>query len=256
MTRLLRARITYANVMATLAFMMAFGGTSYAALIITGANIKDGTVSLRDINNRTENQLRGRRGASGSIGAQGPQGASGTAGGDGSPDTSAQVLAKLSAVDGASSGLDADLLDGYDAAALTGTAPATGTAAAGSLQVGVWRIDGYDLTNTAHRTAVPYRVALSMAPAAADMHYIRFGVAAPAGCSGTYQAPAADAGHLCVFEIGTTNLDADLTKRRTWSLAGAPGDDVGANRIGFQVEVAGSSAGPFSAVGTWAYRAP
>lgn len=44
-------------------------------------------------------------------------GETGPAGADGSPDTAAQVLAKLITVDGASSGLDADLLDGQQATA-------------------------------------------------------------------------------------------------------------------------------------------
>ena len=71
----------------------------------------------------------GPAGPQGTIGATGPQGPAGT---DGSPDTAAQVLAKLVTVDGASSGLDADLLDGSHASAfarLTG-ATFTGTVTA------------------------------------------------------------------------------------------------------------------------------
>jgi len=51
-------------------------------------------------------------------GPQGPQGLKGDQGDpgvDGSPDTAAEVLAKLITVDGTSSGLDADLLDGHHA---------------------------------------------------------------------------------------------------------------------------------------------
>lgn len=44
----------------------------------------------------------------------GPQGPQGPAGAAGSPDTAAQVLAKLVTVDGTGSGLDADLFDGQD----------------------------------------------------------------------------------------------------------------------------------------------
>jgi hypothetical protein len=46
-------RIRYANVMATLAVFIALGGTSYAALKITGHNIKNGTVTGRDIKNHS-----------------------------------------------------------------------------------------------------------------------------------------------------------------------------------------------------------
>ena len=46
-------RISYANVMATLAVFIALGGTSYAALRITGHNIKNGTITGRDIKNHS-----------------------------------------------------------------------------------------------------------------------------------------------------------------------------------------------------------
>jgi hypothetical protein len=56
---------------------------------------------------------QGDQGLSGPIGLQGPPGANGL---NGSPDTPAQVLAKLLTVDGAGSGLDADLLGGTPSA--------------------------------------------------------------------------------------------------------------------------------------------
>ena len=57
---------------------------------------------------------QGPAGPSGPTGATGPQG---PAGADGSPDTAAQVRAKLVTVDGSGSGIDADLLDGSHASA-------------------------------------------------------------------------------------------------------------------------------------------
>jgi hypothetical protein len=72
----------------------------------------------------------GPQGLPGDAGPQGPQGPTGPQGDAGSPDTPSQVLAKLQTVDGAGSGLDADLLDGLDSAALQKTV--TGTCAAGS----------------------------------------------------------------------------------------------------------------------------
>ena len=58
--------------------------------------------------------IQGPKGDPGIQGVQGPQGPAGT---NGSPDTAAQILAKLITVDGPSSGLDADLLDGQHASA-------------------------------------------------------------------------------------------------------------------------------------------
>jgi hypothetical protein len=49
MRRRLRPRITYANVAATLALVLALGGVSYAAVKINGKNIKDRTVGAKKI---------------------------------------------------------------------------------------------------------------------------------------------------------------------------------------------------------------
>jgi hypothetical protein len=45
----IRRRLTYANVMATLAVFIALGGSSYAALTITGRNVKNGSLTFRDL---------------------------------------------------------------------------------------------------------------------------------------------------------------------------------------------------------------
>ncbi len=70
--------------------------------------------------------LKGATGATGPVGATGPEG---PAGADGSPDTAAQVLAKLVTVDGAGSGLNADLLDGTQASAFARLSGASFTGA-------------------------------------------------------------------------------------------------------------------------------
>lgn len=53
MIEALRRRLTYANVMATLAVFIALGGSSYAALTVTGRNVKDGSLSFRDLRRDT-----------------------------------------------------------------------------------------------------------------------------------------------------------------------------------------------------------
>jgi len=45
----LRRAASYANVMATVAVFVALGGTSYAALQLTGRDIEDGSLTARDI---------------------------------------------------------------------------------------------------------------------------------------------------------------------------------------------------------------
>ncbi len=100
-------RLTYANVMSTLALFLALGGTSYAAVTVSGANIRDGSITSRDVRNgslrvRDVNpgflatirrisasvETTGRSGPPGPQGlpgAPGPQGLPGPAGPQGSP---------------------------------------------------------------------------------------------------------------------------------------------------------------------------
>jgi hypothetical protein len=49
----LRRRLSYANVMATLAVFIALGGSSYAALTVTGRDVKNGSLSFRDLRRDT-----------------------------------------------------------------------------------------------------------------------------------------------------------------------------------------------------------
>jgi hypothetical protein len=51
--RALRRRLTYANVMATAAVFIALGGSSYAALTVTGADVRNGSLSYRDMKKNT-----------------------------------------------------------------------------------------------------------------------------------------------------------------------------------------------------------
>jgi len=53
MLRRLRPHLTYANVIATLALFIALGGSSYAALTITGKNVKNGSLTWRDLKRNT-----------------------------------------------------------------------------------------------------------------------------------------------------------------------------------------------------------
>ena len=97
----LRCRLTYANVMATIAVFVALGGSSYAAITITGKNVKDSSLTGKDIKNSSlttsdvknrsllaldfkSGQLpagpQGAQGAKGDKGEKGDTGATGAAG--------------------------------------------------------------------------------------------------------------------------------------------------------------------------------
>ena len=88
-------RISYANVTSTLALCLALGGTSYAAVAITGKDVKNGTLSGKDLkkNALTTREVKSRSllaadfkagelpsGERGPQGVQGPQGERGPAG--------------------------------------------------------------------------------------------------------------------------------------------------------------------------------
>jgi hypothetical protein len=49
----MRHRLSYANVMATIALFVALGGSSYAAISITGKDVKDATLTGLDVKNRS-----------------------------------------------------------------------------------------------------------------------------------------------------------------------------------------------------------
>ena len=53
MLQTLRRRLSYANVMSTLAVFIALGGSSYAALSITGSDIRNGSLTKRDLERNT-----------------------------------------------------------------------------------------------------------------------------------------------------------------------------------------------------------
>jgi hypothetical protein len=77
-------RLTYSNVTATLALVLALGGSSYAAVKITGRDIADRSITGKDIKKKSVplNRLRGTlpRGATGPKGDTGATGQQGPAG--------------------------------------------------------------------------------------------------------------------------------------------------------------------------------
>jgi hypothetical protein len=80
----IRQRLSYANVVATLALFVALGGSATAALVITGKNVKNGSLTGSDLKNGSvgsvdvkDNTLLAKDFKAGQIPA-GPQGPPGT----------------------------------------------------------------------------------------------------------------------------------------------------------------------------------
>ena len=148
-------RLSYANVMATAAVFIAIGGGAYAAGLaknsVKSKQIKDGAVKTADLatdsvtsakvaagallaSDFAKGQLpAGERGPEGPQGERGPTGLQGQDGDDGSPDTGAQILAKLAGVDGPGSGLNADEVDGMDPSAFGAVMSSRVSVASGSV---------------------------------------------------------------------------------------------------------------------------
>ena len=74
----LRSRLTFANVVSMVALFVALGGSSYAAVTITGKQIKDSSITTDDIKDRS---LLNRDFKPGQLprGGSGPQGPAGVA---------------------------------------------------------------------------------------------------------------------------------------------------------------------------------
>jgi hypothetical protein len=131
----LRPRLTYANVMATIAVFVALGGSSYAAIKVTGKNVKDSSLTGKDIKNSSLTTSDVKNGSLLSLdfkpgqlppGAPGPKGDTGLQGpkGDaGAPNPNAVNSDQLDNLDSTdflrSNGkaADSDKLDGLDSTA-------------------------------------------------------------------------------------------------------------------------------------------
>ena len=103
MLRSVRSHLTYANVMATIAVFIALGGVSYAAIklpknsvgsaqlksnAVTGAKVKNGSLSASDLNATSRSSLTGKPGPQGPAGPKGDSGGPGSAGTNGTPGAS------------------------------------------------------------------------------------------------------------------------------------------------------------------------
>src|SRR4051794_5457336 len=73
-------RPTPSLLVAVVALFVAMSGSAVAAKLITGKQIKDHTITKRDISKATVSALRGLDGVDGIDGARGPQGPQGPAG--------------------------------------------------------------------------------------------------------------------------------------------------------------------------------
>lgn len=105
-----KPRPTYANLTATLALFLALGGTSYAALTVTGGNVQNGSLTSADIKNESlksgdvdngsllSKDFKAGQLPAGAQGPEGPQGAQGIQGLQGSAGATNVVARRTNAV--------------------------------------------------------------------------------------------------------------------------------------------------------------
>ena len=229
----MKPRPSLFTVLAAAAVLVAVSGGSYAAgTLITGADVKNGSLTGKDVKDKSltkkdfKGSVAGPRGATGATGAPGAQGAPGVQGPAGPfPDVlpSGKTLAGVYSVTGAA------------------TAPG----------------QYFDTTiSFGFRFASAPDVVLVGTDDTAEE-------AAAAGCPGSSAAPKAAPGKVCVYEMGSTNLDPDGTKLETdgdeanltpYVGAFTGGDE--AATFGTILEVYSNAAGNLYSVGTWAATSP
>lgn len=238
LARILR-RVSSAHVIACVALFAALSGGAYAAATIGAGDIKknavrskaikDRSIQYKDISRRARARLRGTssagrpgptgpRGVTGARGQRGPRGRRGTAGPigpQGPPGTYPETL------------------------------PAGRTVRGSFAATGVTTAEGQPI-----ESAVTFPIALGEAP---EEHFVAAGTAAPAECPGSAAAPAAAAGHLCLYEAEASGL---VRPRVIFNpAAGDAGGADASGRFGFGVRVVSDGAGPVGTQGTWAVTA-
>ncbi len=254
------ARGSYANVTATLALLVALGGTSYAAAelaknsvgakqlkanAVSSKKVKDGSLLSQDF---AAGQLvagpRGPAGAAGAVGATGPAGATGATGEKGLIGARGPAGAKGDTGprgeqgeqgekgEQGDPGEQGEQGDQGDPGALLAAVPS------GETLVGHWGVTGTVPADQAVSTSISYTF-----PVLGDVEPIMLPLDSSGSleCPGTAEEPAAAPGHLCIF------TDASVNGR-----AGAVLD----NRLGAQVFVHAQESGLVLALGSWAVTAP
>jgi hypothetical protein len=214
-------RLSYANVVATLALFIALGGGAYAATklpknsvgptqlrrnAVTSGKVKDGSLHRQDFATKDLATLRGPTGPRGVTGATGPKGDKGAVG-----------------------SLSAD------------SSIASGQTIRGAFGMG---------KVVALNEEVVRGVALPVpAPTALDASHVTVagGIDDPGGvCTGTYANPTAPSGNACLYPaimVNATALQASVP-------SGLP------TRFGFTFAYFGAAAGFSNVSGSWAYTAP
>jgi hypothetical protein len=223
----LRHKLTYANVVASLALALALaGGTAYAATQMLPKN----SVGTKQLKNGAVTRAKialgvlgagagGPAGAQGATGATGPAGVAGSSGADGAPGAPGTIVGPLPSGQSEQGQFVAHADPGTPAA-----------------------------TQLTEFTAINFPIPLAADPVPT---YVKFGEAPTTDCPGPASEPTAAPGHLCVYELASINS--------TFTSFSNLIDEAKASRFGtsvvfdFENAIAGQD---LLAAGTWAVTAP
>lgn len=204
-----RKRLTYANVVLTLALVFALTGGAFAAskYVIT---------STKQISPKVLKTLKGAGGAAGAAGpagAQGPQGPQGNAG-----------------VKGETGGPGKEGKAGEPGKE---GSPWTdkGTLPKGSSETGQWAFT-QDEGSSAVAFGLSFPIALAKSLDEEHVHYIAAGETPPPGCGGSAEKPEASSGNMCVFTTSIIGFKTFKEVVLSFSVHDAEASAEGAGRTG------------------------
>ena len=222
----IRGRLTYANVMATVAVFIALGGGAYAATTLPrnsvgSTQIKKGGVHSSDLARNAVTSAKVKNGTllpadfkQMPVGPKGDTGATGATGATGEPGPFPEPLQR--------------------GKTLRGNFIAGGHAAAG----GELAFD-----------SISYGFTLESLPTG---HILAAGAAATPECPGSLADPQAAVGHACFYVQANLNSAGNLLCNPKNNLCSATGQNV----EGIVFRTTSSAVGSFYAWGTWAVTAP
>lgn len=266
-----RRKLTYANVVATLALVFAMSGGAYAAskyIITSTKQINPKVLSaLKGKNGKNGvNGTNGVNGAAGKEGAPGPageKGAAGTNGTEGKAGTAGTSVTTTELAKGNSHCPEggSELVAGSKKTYACNGSPwvAGGTLPANSNETGAWDVRSTASSKEEVRTtSISFPIPLATKPP--NVLFVAAGSSTPAHCTGNVENPGAETGYLCIFESGTEGILGAIHKGGlSFTAATNPGGSAQAGTTGaelvFQTLEPKTAPEEVSAEGTWAVAA-
>jgi hypothetical protein len=235
MFSLIRRRLCYANVTATLALVFGMSGGALAAnhYLLT---------STSQISPKVLKVLKGKEGKQGPAGAAGMRGETGVGGPAGAAGSIGQAgPAGSKGEPGATGAAGAPGAAGKEGSPWT----AGGTLPSGKTETGTWATSGLAHSELVRASLASFTIPLATTPTAnfvgveegeGELH-----ANLPAGCKGNHEHPGANPGNFCVF----VTLES-----------GVPGfEEMRPTTVGVTASVEVNFEDEFAAIGTWAVTA-